>query len=63
MRILIDWLIYAALWAMAISLIAALYKLTLHDWPAGVLGFAAYFVGAHFLFKWLGYRRGIFDVP
>jgi hypothetical protein len=56
-------ILYLALWAIAISVIAGLAVLAHAHFWLGMLGFAAYFIGAHFLFKLFGYPRGIFDVP
>ena len=58
-----DWVVYVALWGVAIGIIAGLVALAHDRFWLGMLGFAAYFTGAHFLFKLFGYRRGILDVP
>lgn len=63
MRTLLDAALYLFLWSIAISVIAGIVTLAHANFLAGMAAFVAYFVAAHFAFRWMGYKRGIFDVP
>lgn len=60
----VDWTVYLALWSVAVAALSIPYKITLsHGVGWGLLAWGAYFGVLECIYRVLGYRRGIRDVP
>jgi hypothetical protein len=60
MRRIIAGLAYITLWAIAAGIICGLVALARENAIDGAMGFAVYFIAAHWLLKRLGHERGVF---